>query len=532
MQESYDVIVIGSGPAGVHAALPLVEAGLKVAMIDGGIEPAEEMPPETYGNFEDVRRQDPNQYRLFLGDDLSSIPVSGLAGGLGGGMTSGNRRYTIDTADALLPIDVKNGSVIQSLAKGGLGAAWGATCAYLDAMSLSAMGLPVTEMQRAYDEVTRIIGISGPQTRTGIQPGMPPDHHASALLHRAKKNRRRMERASITVTQPHSAVLTQNLGERKATELSDMEYYGNPGHSVYRPQYTVQKLLEHPNFRYHGGVVARRIEESDNCDIVFGHSVNDSVTVRRWSAHKVIVAAGAINTARILLHSFGMFDIPLPFLTKPHLYVACLHPSTFRKTGPRERSSLCQLLITDETRGHDVLPSGCAQLYGYRSLLLFRLLGSLPLPVPEALGLAAVLSPSLVIADIRFPGRGSDGRSLSLRHRDGATTIAINGRKPGLFAAERASLKRLRSAMRTLGLMPLRTIRNLPDGSTSHYAGTIPMSDDAMLPLSVDTNGKLHQGKRIYIADASVFRCLSPLPPTLTIMANARRIGSIVRDRR
>ena len=31
-----DVIVIGSGPAGVSAALPLVEAGRRVLMIDGG----------------------------------------------------------------------------------------------------------------------------------------------------------------------------------------------------------------------------------------------------------------------------------------------------------------------------------------------------------------------------------------------------------------------------------------------------------------------------------------------------------------
>src|SRR5262249_16190535 len=31
-----DIVVIGSGPAGVSAALPLVEAGRRVVMIDGG----------------------------------------------------------------------------------------------------------------------------------------------------------------------------------------------------------------------------------------------------------------------------------------------------------------------------------------------------------------------------------------------------------------------------------------------------------------------------------------------------------------
>ena len=33
-----DFIVIGSGPAGVSAALPLVEAGRRVLMIDGAVE--------------------------------------------------------------------------------------------------------------------------------------------------------------------------------------------------------------------------------------------------------------------------------------------------------------------------------------------------------------------------------------------------------------------------------------------------------------------------------------------------------------
>ena len=31
-----DVVIIGTGPAGVSAAYPLVEAGLQVLMIDGG----------------------------------------------------------------------------------------------------------------------------------------------------------------------------------------------------------------------------------------------------------------------------------------------------------------------------------------------------------------------------------------------------------------------------------------------------------------------------------------------------------------
>lgn len=40
-----DILIIGSGPAGVSAALPLVKAGLNVLMVDGGRRVVDPPPP-------------------------------------------------------------------------------------------------------------------------------------------------------------------------------------------------------------------------------------------------------------------------------------------------------------------------------------------------------------------------------------------------------------------------------------------------------------------------------------------------------
>ena len=48
MSSDFDVIIIGSGPAGVSAAFPLVEAGLRVLMVDGGERQASEAFSEPY----------------------------------------------------------------------------------------------------------------------------------------------------------------------------------------------------------------------------------------------------------------------------------------------------------------------------------------------------------------------------------------------------------------------------------------------------------------------------------------------------
>lgn len=521
----HDVIVIGSGPAGVHAALPLVEAGLNVLMIDGGMSPATEQPV-TNKNFEDVRREDAGQDELFLGRDYSSIPVDGLSGGHGGGMTSGNRSYVLSRADEQLPVNVINGQIVQSLAEGGLGAAWGAASAYMSDANLRLMGLNPREMDRFYNEITDIIGVSGPETREGIQPAMPPDHHADFMLKRAEKKREALYGLGVDIVQPHSAVLTQDKNGRKATSLADMDYYADPGKSVYRPQYTLDKLKQKPNFTYAGGNVVQYVEETAENVIVFAQPMDDRTMNRRWAAKRVIVAAGAINTARILLRSNNLFDVQVPIIAKPHMFAACIRPSSLGKKGPAARSSLCQLFMIDGAV-HGGPDSGCAQLYSYRSLLLFRLLGNAPLPVPEALGLLSMYAPSLMIADIRFPGLPRAGQHLTLRRSEDARGVLDIHFTPGRTHVERLSLKRITRAMRMTGLLPVK-IMDLPEGSSSHYAGTVPVADGRTLPLSSDTDGRVNGSGKVFVADASMFRTLPSLPHTLTIMANARRIGGIV----
>ncbi len=522
MPELSDVLIIGSGPAGAHAALALCEAGKTVTILDGGNDAPAILSNTETRDFPALRREARDQWKLLLGEDFSNIPVSGLSGGLGGGMASGNRAYaTRDTATAL-PTSVENGQVIQSLAKGGLGAVWGATSAYLSTNDLQAMGIPPAQMQENYDAVTQKIGISGPGTQAHVQPPALPDHHAAAILRASVTKAQKLKNLCVKVMQPMTAILTKDLGTRKASRLQDLDYYCDPGKSVYRPQYTIEELRTNPNVSYIGGVVVDRIEETDEGCVVFGHTAGDPI-IRRWSAKKVIVAAGAVNSARILLRSLSLFDTPVSFVTKPHVFIPCLHRPALGKAGPDRRMSLCQIVAVDETPAMHNVESACAQLYSYRSMLLFRLLSALPLPVPQAMSLLALLSPALVIADVRFPGLIRRDQTLSLS-REGMLNIVC---KPERSNAETMSLKRIRKALKTVGLTPLKTM-NLPEGSTSHYAGTVPVSNDETLPLSATPDGRVRQMQNVYVADAALFRMLPPLPHTLTIMANARRIGQVV----
>ena len=60
MTVDFDVIVVGSGPAGVTVAFPLIEAGIRVLVVDGGRESQGAAPSRPYLIG---RTQDEDQWR-------------------------------------------------------------------------------------------------------------------------------------------------------------------------------------------------------------------------------------------------------------------------------------------------------------------------------------------------------------------------------------------------------------------------------------------------------------------------------------
>ena len=72
MEAPFDVLIVGSGPAGVSAAFPLLDAGWRVAMADGGQLPRVAPPEE---DFLSARQRDPEQWRWMLGSDFHALRV-------------------------------------------------------------------------------------------------------------------------------------------------------------------------------------------------------------------------------------------------------------------------------------------------------------------------------------------------------------------------------------------------------------------------------------------------------------------------
>jgi thioredoxin reductase len=72
MKPDFDVIIVGSGPAGVSAAFPLVKAGLRVLMVDGGKQ-AKDLPPSE--DFLSWRTTDGLQAKRMVGEKFHALKM-------------------------------------------------------------------------------------------------------------------------------------------------------------------------------------------------------------------------------------------------------------------------------------------------------------------------------------------------------------------------------------------------------------------------------------------------------------------------
>ena len=72
--------------------------------------------------------------------------------------------------------------------------------------------------------------------------------------------------------------------------------------------------------------------------------------------------------------------------------------------------------------------------------------------------------------------------------------------------------------------------KRIPLAGVAHQNGTCRFGNDPKSSV-LDTNCKAHDLDNLYVVDASFFPSSSAVNPSLTIMANALRVGDHLRER-
>jgi choline dehydrogenase-like flavoprotein len=140
-----------------------------------------------------------------------------------------------------------------------------------------------------------------------------------------------------------------------------------------------------------------------------------------------------------------------------------------------------------------------------------------------------MMAPALILTTFYLPGRFSDNTVKLGIAEHGREELVIEGRvTEEARALILAGTKRLAVAMRHLGAFAVPGSRSIAiPGTDAHHAGTLPMQEHGG-DLTCTPDCELRPWRNLFVVDGS---CLSDLPAkhcTLTIMANADRVGRYV----
>ena len=533
VRSDFDILILGSGPSGVQAAKEATGHGVRVGLVDVGHEDHRYVAITPNRPFAELRRNDPNQQKYFLGEALEGVDTGDQKTGP---QLTPARKFIIRDTEKLLPIESENFQAIQSLALGGLGAGWGAGCACYEEDELTKVGLPVQTMKPYYERVAQDIGVSGPKEDdisehvamlSNIQPPLVLDSNAQSLFVSYQNKRASMLAKGFKMGRPLSAILTIPMGARKPNPYHDMDFWSDAGESVYRPRFTLRELQQDSNFHYMRPFLAKHFEENNDGTVSLFVVNLDTNSRQTLHTKRLLLAAGAINTARVVLLSMHKHGTRVPLLTNPYSYIPAVNlPMLGRRTQDR-RHSMVQLSSV-------YLPGSApeerliAQFYSYRSLLLFKLARGIPLPPSLAMLMSRVIVSSLMIVGINHADETSPNRWLALKQtQNGSDCIEIHSERS---RAERRKLCRhelgLLRRLLSLRLLPL-NVTHLPEGASIHYAGTLPFSEEER-PLTCNSNGRLHGTKNVFVTDGSTWKFLPAKGLAFSLMANSRRIAELV----
>jgi len=300
----------------------------------------------------------------------------------------------------------------------------------------------------------------------------------------------------------------------------------------------IRPALEHPNVTLQTNARAMKLLTNPAGTSVTGVLVDVGGEAVTYEADIVIVAAGAANSARLLLASAndrhpnglanGSDQVGRNYMF--HNSVAVLAMSR----EPNETVFQKTLGLNDfyfGMKGFE-FPMGNIQMVGKSDAQMFK--GEKPLQTK--------LAPMFSLEEVATHSVDFWLSSEDLPSPDNRVTLKADGSiklsyTPNNQEPKKRLYGQLKSMLSHLGMHPEHLIprttylkNDVGIAGVAHQAGTIRFGTDAATSV-LDIDCRAHELDNLYVADSSVFPSIGAVNPALTVMANALRVGDRVLER-
>jgi choline dehydrogenase-like flavoprotein len=527
------IYVVGSGPAGVSCAKALLQEGARVTLLDVGLE----LEPDRSQRLGELKRTSPedwtNQDIAFLKDgisaDLGGIPLKFAYGS------------DFPYRDPGLDWDVELDRVEThaSFAKGGLSTVWGA--AVLPYLDDDIRDWPFDSSQLAphYEAVLKFMPLSARHDSlealfplyTASPSRLELGTQAEALLGELDRATTALAGVGISFGASRLAVWGTSRDGAAGCRYCGLCMYGCPYGVIYCSDHTLAMLREHPNFTYWPGVAVDKLAENQRSVTMFARNVSTGQPLR-IEASRVFLACGTLSTTKILLESLEAFDETVNLQDCMYFLLPLLRFRGQSGVFDERAHKLSQVFF--EIRDREVCDRTVhLQVYGYNELYSTALEKLFGPAFPFLRRPARAMFERLLLIQGYLPSAHSPSIGLTLS-RDRASSRnclhlsqVSNARTSTVL---RAVVRKLQNSYKHLKAVPLSPfLRTAKPGRSFHSGGTFPMRRSPT-PLQTDIYGRPFGMSRVHAVDSTVFPSIPSTTITLSVMANAHRIGRGIKD--
>lgn len=296
----------------------------------------------------------------------------------------------------------------------------------------------------------------------------------------------------------------------------------------------VDPALKYPNVTLLTNATVARLETRGTGREVTGVMVEQNGETETYKADIVVVSCGAINSAALLLKS-GNVKHPNGLANSSDMvgrHYMCHNNSAMLAISKTPNPTVFQKTIGLNdfyyASAEWDFPMGHISMIGKQDLDSLR--AGAPAFAPGfALDQMAKHSLDFWMTSEDLP----DSNNRVLIGKDGGITLAYT--ENNLEAHQRLAAK-LKSMMNHIGceehLLPTHLYlgKKIPIAGTAHQCGTVRFGHDPRTSV-LDVHCKAHDLDNLYVVDASFFVSSSAVNPSLTIIANALRVGDHLLER-
>jgi choline dehydrogenase-like flavoprotein len=533
------ILVIGSGPTGVHFALSALKKNHAITMIDVGVQRPPTPLPDI--NFDGLKQQLENPVGYFLGENFKAAVLPSSNDSSDYYNLPAAKNYVFETPEQFR-YKSYGMTPFVSFATGGLAEAWTAGCYPLNDAELSDFPFGYRDLEPHYGESARRIGVGGeeddlaeffPHHENLLAP-VALDMSSEILLARYEKRRNELSKYKILMGRSRQAVLATEKNERYGCRQCGRCLWGCPNGALYTPTFTLRDCNAHPNFSYRPGYFASHfhIGSGSLVDHLVAYPVEGG-NRETFHADAYVLGCGTLSTSNLFLRSIYKSTgeiIRLSGLSDNRQVLApFLNLGMFGHSYNPDCYQYHQLAIGMVSESGQYIHG---QITPLKTATVHPIIQRLPLDLKSAIRVFSNFRSSLGILNLAFCDRRRDENYLTLKQTsstDGGEqwpelSIHYVPPKNETFMINQL-LTKVRGFFYQLAAPILPGLTRLrPRGSSVHYSGTLPMTREKK-SLCVSENCQSYDIENLFVIDGAAMPFLPAKNLTFTLMANATRVA-------